>query len=59
MGKLEIIFIAITPRLVLDGSWFKHIYISNKAVTPIRVLYIKMPLIKGLRFLGYKSSLSL
>ena len=44
---------------VLDGSWFKHIYTSSKAVTPICVLYIKIPLIKGLRFLKYKSSLSL
>ena len=59
MGRLVVIFIVITPRSALDGSWFKYIYTGNKAVTLIYMLYIKMPLIKGLKFLGYRSSLSL
>ena len=46
MGKSVIIFVIITPRLVLDRSWFKYIYTSSKAVTPIHILYIKIPLIK-------------
>ena len=52
IGKLIAIFIVITPGSVLDGSWFKYIYAGGKAVTPICALYIKMPLIKGPRFLG-------
>ena len=52
IGRLVIIFAVITLGLVLDGSWFKYIYASSKAVTLIRMLYIKMPLIKGLKFLG-------
>ena len=36
-----------------------NIYISSKVVTSIRALYIKIFLIKGLRFLRYKSSLFL
>jgi hypothetical protein len=59
MGILVVIFTVITPRLVLDGNWFKYIYTGNKAVILIYILYIRIPLIKGLRFLGYKSSLSL
>jgi hypothetical protein len=45
--------------LVLDGSWFEYIYTGSKAVTLICVLYIRILLIKGLRSLGYRSSLSL
>ena len=59
IGRLVIIFIIIPPKLVLDRSWFKYIYTGNKAVTPIYILYIRIPLIKKPKFLGYKSSLSL
>jgi hypothetical protein len=59
IGRLVIIFTVITLGLVLDGNWFKYIYTSNKAVTPICILYIRIPSIKKLRFLKYKSSSSL
>ena len=59
MGRLKVIFIVITLKLVLDRSWFKYIYTGNKAVTLIYILYIRIPLIKGPRSLGYRSTLSL
>ena len=52
IDRLIIIFIVIILGLVLDGSWFKYIYTSSKAVTLIYILYVKILLIKGLRSLG-------
>ena len=57
IGRLVAIFIVITPRLVLDGNWFKYIYTGNKVVTLICILYIRILLIKGLKSLKYRSSL--